>query len=147
MKKVIYLLIIYLFIIFIGQKQLTKTVSFEKLANDSRAYYVYIDKINLTSRNITNYFNREKIILIYPQNKFNDEVLLKKLSTFKVDNIEKNYIKILNEYLLTETVDKVYRNGILIDKVLIKLSKEELKTLKKENKYLMYSKYLNGKYL
>ncbi|MEG1596974.1 MAG: hypothetical protein RR359_01710 [Bacilli bacterium] len=147
MKKVIYLLIIYLFIIFIGQKQLTKTVSFEKLTNDSRAYYVYIDKINLTSRNITNYFNREKIILIYPQNKFNDEVLLKKLSTFKVDNIEKNYIKILNEYLLTETVDKVYRNGILIDKVLIKLSKEELKTLKKENKYLMYSKYLNGKYL
>ncbi|MEG1900312.1 MAG: hypothetical protein RR161_02025 [Bacilli bacterium] len=147
MKKVIYLLIIYLFIIFIGQKQLTKTVSFEKLTNDSRAYYVYIDKINLTSRNITNYFNREKIILIYPQNKFNDEVLLKKLSTFKVDNIEKNYIKILNEYLLTETVDKVYRNGILIDKVLIKMSKEELKALKKENKYLMYSKYLNGKYL
>lgn len=159
MKKIYFLgiIVLLLFQVIIDNKIVVDNKQIDVFAENKpiikNHYYISFRKENCTSINLEDYFKEFNIELetIYPENKLiiEDERINQQLSSFTYvdqNTLQNKYIMILEKYGLYDDIEKVKQYGIIISKVEIKTSYQELKKLLQRFPNLQYSYQKQGKY-
>ena len=158
MKKIyfLFLSVILLFLVFINNSnnlfEKQETV-FKEDNYDEDHYYISFKSTNCSTLNLLSYFDNLDIELevIYPKNNLiiDDEKINKELFSFSystISNLTNSYLYVLEKYGLEEDIEKIRLYGIIISKVKIDSTKENLNLLLEKFPDLQYSYYLEGKY-
>ncbi len=148
-KKLIILISLFLFInviILFPKKETVKQVFLENdsaFKNDSNIYNLDIESLTVTSKTLSYYFSKEgiKVLGLYPQlNKLYKHKLFgvnnyysfkRKTLLQSIREFENHFQKVLQNYGLKGEIEKVRLEGILIKKVKVYASLEEINNLLK----------------
>lgn len=152
MKKYLVMILVVIMSIIMNEKTTSKQV-FNEIKKDEYAYeYFYLkSKDGLNSKTLNKIINKEEIelIAIYPNtDKIIDKKLKEKLEYYSCspiintkDNINRfinNYIQNLKNKNYLEEADKIYYEGIKINKILIYASYNSVYNIIKDNKNITY---------
>ncbi|NLM63619.1 MAG: hypothetical protein GX190_04835 [Mollicutes bacterium] len=151
MKKKLFILLLLILImnvlIFYNKKENDELVFADKdiQEHEYAIYNLNVDDLNITSKNVSQYFQETevKILGIYPkinklyQNKFSNKIgyysFNKAIVNQNLTELETMFKKLLKDYGLNNEIEKVEINGVGISKIRVYASNNDLKKLLNNN--------------